>query len=224
MTRNQFRSPLSHTATRIQAASSRASLDADLRHTDDWGRKRWTSSPDFPEVDESVEQTGESIKLPFSPIERGREEIRGALTEISTFQNPEKERIYRHAKEFYVEECETPSSFDVIDICQTLQYASENGHEDWLDPLRGQIKTFFDGVEESSLFLRQTDETEGGELDIIDIREIMQERYQSMREATEKVYGSPDEEPNNRIINEAQKSYLWALLRSSNDFNNLPLE
>lgn len=224
MDRNQFDSSLSWTNTRMQAMSSRASLDADLSRGNDWGRDRWIDSPDFIEPEEPLESPEDGIELPFPPEDRGKENIRNALSDISSFQNAEKERIYRHAKEFYTNEYEEPHSFEIVDICQILHYAEENGHEDWLAPLKQQIRTFFDGVEESSLFLRIPDEEDTEDLDINEIRELMQKRYRSMREATEEVYGSPDEEPNNRVINEAQKSYLWVLLESSSKFNNLPLE
>jgi hypothetical protein len=224
MNRDQFDSSLLQTNTRMQATSSRASLDIDISRRKDWGRDRWIDSPDFIEPEESLENPEDGIELPFPPGDRGKGNIRDALSDISSFQNAEKERIYRHAKEFYTGEYEGPHSFGIIDICQILHYAEENGHEDWLTPLKEQIRTFFDGIEENSLFLRIPDEDDTEDLDIEEIRETMQNRYRSMREATEEVYGSPDEEPNSRVINEAQKSYLWVLLESSDEFSNLPLE
>lgn len=221
MNKNQFNSSLSRTSTHMQTVSSRVSFDADLQHSDDWERAKWGRTSSITEIEGPTEPSGDGITLPFSREDRGKEEIRDALIDISSFQHPEKERIYRHAKEFYTEEYRELNSADAVDIIQILKYAEENEHEDWLGPLEEQIETFFDSIEENPLYLSQADEAEVEDLGAGEIRELVQEREQSMREATEAVYGPSEENPNNRVINNAQKSYLWVLLKSSDEVNNL---
>lgn len=213
----------------VQTKSAWAVFGSEFPQRDSWEENIWEPSiysvaSAAEGVSESVnrlkEQEQKEIELPFHPEDRGKEDIRDALTCISTFENPEKDRIYRHAKQFYTEESQDLDTSDVIDVAQIAKYAEGQGHDDWLEPLCDQLEDFFDGIEESPLFLRQGNNTKE-DLTIQEIREAVESRQESLQKATEEVYGSPDEEPNSRVISEAQKSYLWLLLSNSEEFKHL---
>ncbi len=207
----------------MHTVSARVSADAARHRSLDSLRSQWPNSHKFPKSADRVEQPEQTIALPFDPEERGRSEINDALRNISSFQNAEKERIYRHAKQFYTSEIEKIAPEDVVDICQIIQFSQKNNHKDWIEPLESEITSFFSDIEENSVFLRQADQTELDDIGIDEIRDALEQRRDSMNKATEAVYGSPDEEPNKSVIDGTQKAYLWMLLQNSNDFSNLPL-
>lgn len=231
MNKNHFERSLSRADSLMHEKSSRANIK-DLHQRTNWGRNRgapnseidneWYGSSEFDKPGETLEVLEDAIELPFDPEDKNRKDIRDALTDVSSFQTPTQERIYRHAKEFYTKEDIEINTLDVVDICQILQYAQENEHDDWIKPLDEKVENFFEGVEDSPIFLRQGDDTGIEELSLEKIREYLENRHQSLREATKEVYGPPDEEPHKKLIEEAQKSYLWILLSNTEDFNNLP--
>jgi len=224
MDRNHYGNPFGRTTTqaaRMQTASSRVSFDAERRNTNLEQNTGWATGPDFDEPGEPTEQSEQTIELPFSPDDREKEDIHDALTDISSFQVAEKERIYRHAKDLYLNEVGELDSRDIIDVCQVLEFAKQNDHDDWEQPLEDTIQSFFEGIEESPVFVRPGSDENEQDMGASEIREAFMERQQRMRDSIAEVYGSPDEERNSDLISESQKSYLWILLQSSDQFNNL---
>lgn len=207
---------------RMQSVTARASLSSRQEPAEQDSVVQWGFEQVFHQSEESTETSEEIIDIPLGPENRSRDTIRETFNNISTYSPPEVERIYRQAKDFYVEDAEKIRDLDVVDLAQTVEFAHDKNQDGWIEPLSNRIEEYFEGLEENPMFLRQ--DLRAGEegMGLDEIRAAVEERRQSLREATEEVYGSPDEEPNNSLIEEAQQVYLWGLLNKRGISNLLP--
>lgn len=206
----------------MHSLATRANISSRQEPAEQGSVAQWEVGQDFQQPEKSTEGSDEVIDIPLGPGNRSRDTIRETFNDIATYSPPEVERIFRQAKEFYLEDVEEIRDLDVVNLAQIVEFAHEKNQNEWIEPISDRIEDYFEGLEENPMFLRQNEGAGEEILEFDEIREEVEEYRQSLRAATEEVYGSADEEPNRSLIEEAQQVYLWSLLNNREISNLLP--
>lgn len=150
----------------------------------------------------------EGSKLPFDPGEFDRNNVDELLPSIGSYGEHVRTEIYRHTKDFYLNEADEILPRDILSIRQTQLYAEDADFSEWVSELESIVESAFTEYQDSPVVSSRTRNSLEDLITPHEARALLEERRMRLQEAMGENFGEEKEE----VLKEMQMSFIKLIL------------